>query len=250
MTQDAALKGRVALVTGSAHGLGRGMALALGRHGADVAVHYRTRKQEAEQLAAEIRGCGVQSGAFRADLCSWHETTQLIETVHQLYRRIDILVNNVGPFLQKSFAEMEPVEWSKMVDGNLNTTYHASRAVWPIMIKQNYGRIINIGLANADQVQAYRTIIPYAIAKTGVLILCKSLAMEGAAYGITVNVLAPGLMDNGDLSAEERARLAEKIPAGRAGTDRDLIAALLFLTSDEASYITGAQIPVSGGWGL
>lgn len=250
MTQEASLKGRVALVTGSAHGLGRGMALALGRHGAHVAVHYRTRKQEAEQLACEIRGYGVQSGALQADLRSWQETTRLVESVQQQYRRMDLLVNNVGPFVQKTFAEMDPAEWGEMLDGNLNTTYHACRAVWPIMKKQNYGRIINIGLANADQVRAYHAIIPYAIAKTGVLILSKSLAVEGAAYGITVNVLAPGLMDNGDLSPEERARLDEKIPGGRAGTARDLIAALLFLASDEASYITGAQIPVSGGWGL
>ncbi len=250
MSRTDKLHGRLAVVTGSARGLGRSMAITLAGEGARVAIHYKTRKEEAALTVAHLRNGGAEAMAFQADLCSWDETQNLISAVLKHFGRIDILVNNVGPFGEKSFLETTPLEWREMLDGNLLTTVHACRAVWPFMQEQKYGRIINLGLASADRIHAYQNIIPYGIAKTGVLILSKSLAVEGAPFGITVNVLAPGLMNNGDLSESESARLAKKIPGGRTGTAGDLGAALLFLAGEASAYVTGAQIPVSGGWGL
>ncbi|HNY89900.1 MAG TPA: SDR family oxidoreductase [bacterium] len=244
------LEGRVALVTGSARGLGRGMACALADRGAALAIHYRQSNREAARLVEELHAQGVEADLFKADLRRSEEAGRLQEEVLVRFGRLDILVNNVGPFIEKPWNELKPAEWEEMVEGNLNSVYYLCRAFWPVMVAQHWGRIINIGLANSDRIQAYRQVLPYAIAKTGVLILSKSLAVEGAPHHITVNVLAPGLMDNGTLNASGRRAAAARIPAGRPGTAEDLAGALLYLCSEEAAYVTGAHIPVSGGWGL
>jgi NAD(P)-dependent dehydrogenase (short-subunit alcohol dehydrogenase family) len=244
------LAGRVALVTGSARGLGRGMAQALSSQGAAVAIHYRQSHEEATRLAKEMTGKGNDADIFQADLTLWEEVDRLHDELLQRFGRLDILVNNVGNFAEKPFNSLTPAEWDELVASNLNSTFYACRAFWPGMVQQRYGRIINIGMANCDRIHAYHQIIPYAIAKTGVLILSKSLAVEGAPHNITVNVLAPGLMDNSEPSQSMHKAVSERVPAGRLGTAKDLSGALLYLCSDEAAYVTGAQIPISGGWGL
>ncbi len=244
------LEERVALVTGSARGLGRAIARALAARGAATAVHYRQSAGEAARLVEELRAQGGEADLFQADLCQYEEAGRLQEEVMARFGRLDILVNNVGPFIEKPWDELTPAEWEEMVAGNLNSVFYLCRAFWPVLVAQQWGRIINIGLANTDRIQAYRQVLPYAIAKTGLLILSKSLAVEGAPHHITVNVLAPGLMDNGTLDSDSRHAFAARIPAGRPGTAEDLAGALLYLCSEEAAYVTGAHIPVSGGWGL
>ncbi len=247
---ESGLEGKVALVTGSARGLGRGMARVLAAHGAAMAIHYRQSAREAARLVEELRARGGEADLFQADLRQYEEAGRLQEEVMARFGRLDILVNNVGPFIEKTWDELTPAEWEEMVAGNLNSVYYLCRAFWPVLVAQQWGRIINIGLANSDRIQAYRQVLPYAIAKTGLLILSKSLAVEGAPYHITVNVLAPGLMDNGKLDAGGRRAAAARVPAGRPGTAEDLAGALLYLCSEEAAYVTGAHIPISGGWGL
>ncbi len=250
ITKKLALSGRVALVTGCARGLGEGMARALVSQGAGLAIHYRSSKANAARLAEQLRERGCIAEIFQADVTRWEEVSQLRDEVLQQFGRLDILVNNVGNFIEKPFAELSPADWTEMLESNLNSVFYMCRAFWPAMVHQHYGRIINIGLANSDRIQAYRQVLPYAIAKSGALILSKSLAVEGAPYNITVNVLAPGLMDSGMLAPAREAAAADRVPAGRPGTAADMAGALLYLCSDAAAYITGAHIPVSGGWGL
>lgn len=244
------LAGRTALVTGSARGLGAGMVRALADQGAAVAIHYRTSRQAAEALAAELQAQGKAAVTLQADVTRWEEVCQLRTALLERFGHLDILVNNVGDFVEKPWGSFTPAEWEAMIASNLSSVYHTCQAFWPGMVAQQWGRIINIGLANSDRIQAYRNILPYAIAKSGVLILSKSLAVEGAPYHITVNVLAPGLMDNGTLCQNAHQQAAQRVPAGRPGTSADLATALTFLCSESAGYITGAHIPVSGGWGL
>jgi 3-oxoacyl-[acyl-carrier protein] reductase len=248
--EETMLSGRVALVTGSAKGLGRGMALALAGHGAAVAIHYRHSGDDAAHLVEKLREAGCSAESFQADVTCWDQVCRLRDQILQRFGRLDILVNNVGDFMQKPWDAFSPAEWQEMLASNLNSVYYSCRAFWPALIAQKWGRIITIGLANSDRIQAYHTILPYAIAKTGVLILSKSLAVEGAPFNITVNVLAPGLMDNGSLDSDAQRQAAASVPTGRPGNSDDLAGALIYLCSDAAAYITGAHIPVSGGWGL
>jgi len=245
-----ALAGRIALVTGSARGLGAGLARALAAQGAAVAIHYRKSREEAERLVAALRAEGHSAAAFQADVTRWAEVCRLRDALLERFGRLDILVNNVGEFIEKPWGSFTPEEWEEMLASNLTSVYYTCQAFWATLVAQKWGRIINIGLASSDHIHAYRDVLPYAIAKTGVLILSKSLAVEGAPHRITVNVLAPGLMDNGTLSETAQQAVAERVPGGRPGNSTDLASALTFLCSDNAAYITGAQIPVSGGWGL
>jgi NAD(P)-dependent dehydrogenase (short-subunit alcohol dehydrogenase family) len=240
---------RVALLTGGSSGLGREMALTLAGNGLRVAIAYRQDRLLASKTLNELL-LNEDAMIWRADVRRWPDVQRLVAAVMDRFGRIDVLVNNVGDFVAKPFERTSVEEWREMFDSNLHSAYYGCRAVGPIMKKQRYGRIINIGLANADRVHAYKKTLPYAIAKTGVLILTRSLAMEWAPHRITVNALLPGLMDNGSLSRTRRRSLTDEVPAGRPGDGRDLAGALLYLISDEASYVTGAEITVSGGWGL
>ena len=244
------LAGKIALVTGSARGLGSGMARALAAEGAAIAIHYRHSQAEAARLVEELHKTGIDADLFQADVTREKEVLCLRDALLRRFGRLDILVNNVGDFLQKPWHAFTGAEWEGLLASNLNSIYYVCRAFWPTLVAQHYGRIINIGLANSDRIQAYHQVVPYAIAKTGVTILSKSMAVEGAAHNITVNVIAPGLMDNGTLDETARSNLAIRVPAGRPGKSDDLNAALIFLCSDAAAYINGAHIPVSGGWRL
>jgi len=241
---------RVALVTGGSRGLGREMALALARSGLRVAIAYHRDRISAQATLKVLSTLSDNAMTCRADVRRWPEVQRLVAAVMERYGRIDVLVNNAGDFVARSFERTSVEEWWEMFDSNLHSAYYGCRAAGPIMKKQRFGRIINIGLANADRLHAYKKTLPYAIAKTGVLILTRSLAAEWAPYHITVNALLPGLMDNGSLSRARRRSLAGEVPAGRPGQGRDLAGALLYLISDEASYVSGAAITVSGGWGV
>lgn len=241
---------RVALVTGGSRGLGRELALFLARGGIEVAVAYQNDRLSAEKTLAELRRQNVRALIRQTDMRRWRQVEKLVEEVKDHFGRIDILINNVGSFVAKPFEQIEVEEWSEMIDSNLNSAFYGCKAVGPIMKRQRFGRIINIGLANANRIHAFKKTLPYAIAKTGVLILTRSLASEWAPYHITVNAILPGLMDNGSVSRALRTRLGEQVPAGRPGRGEDVAGVMGFLISEEADYVTGAEIVVSGGWGL
>jgi NAD(P)-dependent dehydrogenase (short-subunit alcohol dehydrogenase family) len=237
------LKGRRALVTGSAVRTGRELALALARAGADVAVHGRRRRDELEATCEEVRSLGRVSVVAAGDLSDAGEAEHVIDAAAEGLGGLDILVNNVGVIVWKDLEELEVDDWKRSIDGTLNLTYHACRAALPRMRRQKWGRIINILDADADALAPVRFATPYKIGKIGSLVLTKSLAVVEAPHGITVNAISPGVLEN-----SERSVPLDRIPAGRAGTADDIAAALLFLAGDGAAYITGANLKVSGGY--
>ena len=237
-------KRQVVLVTGSAKGIGREIALRLAERSDAVGVHGRRVSPAAEAAAAEIRKKGPDSRVFAGDLTDEREAARVVGEAEAAFGRIDILVNTVGPMLVRRWEETDGEDWQAQFTGNVLTALHSMRAVLPGMRRRGWGRIINLGYSRVEQLQAYTSIAPYAAAKTALLILTRSAARSEAPHGITVNMVSPGLMEGGVLPADQN------IPAGRLGTFADVAAAAAFLASDEAAYITGANLIVAGGWKL
>jgi len=241
---------KYALVTGSSRGIGRGIALALARAGINVAVNYLSDAKAAINMVGEIVRLGKQSFSIQADVRDFDSVKNLIWQAEQKFGRIDVLVNNVGDFIQKPLAQTSVKDWHSMLDSNLNSAFYCCKVALEGMRRRGYGRIINITVANAARRQAYKQVAAYTIAKTGVLILTKSLAVEEAKNGITVNAISPGFIDTGSITLKLKEETKNKIPMRKLGSPQDIANAVLFLISDEAEYITGAEIVVSGGWGL
>lgn len=233
---------RIALVTGSSRGLGRNIALRLADDLAGVAVHFKSAQEAAGNVAKEIESKGKLSGSFQADLAQEDQAEAFIHEVENRFERIDILVNNVGPILTKPWDELGSGDWDSMWRGNLGSAFHCLKAALPGMRRRKWGRIINLGFSRVEQLAAFRDIVPYAAAKTGLLILTRSVAASVASEGITVNMVSPGLIEGGVLPKNQN------IPAGRLGTFDDVSSAVRYLVSDQADYITGANLVVSGGW--
>ncbi len=241
---------RVALITGGSRGLGKAMALTLAQQHIDIAFTYLNDDKSAAETQKEIEKYQIQALALRADGRNHKSVYRAVEAVMKRFEQLDILINNMGTFVQKTFDELSIQDWNEMLASNLTSTFLFCKCVGPILKQQRSGRVINIGLANAEPIRAFQKVIPYAIAKHGVLILTKSLAVEWAPFGITVNAISPGLMNNGSLSHQQIEEWQQKVPVGRLGSGKDLSAALLYLISDTAEYVTGTEIIVSGGWGL
>jgi 3-oxoacyl-[acyl-carrier protein] reductase len=235
---------KIALVTGSSRGIGRSLALRLANEAKGVVVHFRKNQDAAREVVREIEKKGKLSGCFPADLTREHQAHAFIKKVEERFGRIDILINNFGPMLNKSWENLDAEDWDRMWRGNLGSAFYCIQAALPSMRERKWGRIVNIGYSRVEQLAAYRKIVPYAAAKTGLLILTRSVAASVASYGITVNMVSPGLMEGGLMPEDEN------IPAGRLGTFDDVASAVLFLASDRASYITGTNLIVSGGWKL
>ena len=234
----------VALVTGSAKGIGQATVLALAGAGYDVAVHYRASAAEAEQTAAKARSQGVQAQTFQADVTRPGEAEALVYGVHTALGSVDVLVNNVGNYHQGPLGELDVETWLEMFDSNLHCTFYLCRAVVPLMQASGGGRIVNLGFAGAELLKARPSIVAYSAAKTGVILYSKALAKTYAKDGITVNVVSPGIVET-SASQPEGA-----LPSGRPGKLSEVSSAVLYLVSDEASYVTGVTLEVSGGWNL
>ena len=236
------MKEKIALVTGSSRGIGREIALRLADVVSGVAVHYKDDRRAANAVVKKIKEKGKLSASFRADLTKEIEAIALIKRGEEKFKKVDILVNNFGPILIKSWEKVTPSEWDFILRGNLSSALSCLKAVLPGMRKRKWGRIINLGYSRVEQLAAFSTITPYAIAKTGLLILTRSVADSEASAGITVNMVSPGLMKGGILPE------SRDIPRGRLGKFKDVSRAVLFLVSDEADFITGTNLVVAGGW--
>ncbi|QSP94793.1 3-oxoacyl-[acyl-carrier-protein] reductase [Marinobacter salinisoli] len=241
------LKGKVAIVTGASRGIGRHIALQLARRGADVAINYRSRQSEGDEVAKEIEALGVRALAIQADLSKMPEARSLIDQVHDNWGRIDILVNNAGITRDKSMKKLTDEDWNDVLDTNLGSVYATCSEVLKIMMEQNFGRIINItsfvGQAgNFGQAN-------YAASKGGIIAFTKTLALEMARYNITVNAIAPGFTETEMLEQVPeniREQIIARIPMGRFGQPEEIARAVVFLAA-EGDYITGQQINVNGG---
>jgi NAD(P)-dependent dehydrogenase (short-subunit alcohol dehydrogenase family) len=239
----ATLSGRRALVTGAARRAGRALALALAHAGADVAVHYRSSADEARDVVREIRDSGRAAVAVQADLADAAQAERAVAAAAGDIGPIEILVNNVGAVVWKRLDELTPSDWQTSLDGTVTATWHACRAAVPGMRAGGYGRIVNILDADADALTPVPQATPYKIGKTGALLLTKSLARTEAPYGITVNAVSPGVLDD-----SEKVVPLERIPAGRPGTYADVAHAVLFLVQESSAYVTGSNLKVSGGY--
>jgi len=238
------MKDRIALVTGSNRGMGRDTALRLADITAGVAVHYKEDRLAAEEVVTEIHKKGKLSEAFQADLTIEKETLSFIREVIQRLGRVDILVNNYGPILVKSWEKVTAKEWEGIFRSNVASAVFCSKAVLPEMRERKWGRIINIGYSRAEQLVAFPTITPYAIAKTGLLILTRTMASTEASSGITVNMVSPGLLKGGILPS------VKNISCGKLGQFKDVSSSVLFLASNDSASITGTNLIVAGGWKL
>lgn len=241
---------RVALITGGAKGIGRAVGIRLAEGGWAVAFCYRTSAEAAEETAHLIEQHGGRALPVRCDVADPTSCEALVERATREYRRIDALLNCAGPYRRVPLLEETVDGWRAMFDNNLHPVFYMSRLVAPQMVAQRWGRIINFSMANADQAVAQPQITAHYIAKTGVLILTRTLAKLLAPHGITVNAISPGFISSGSAPAEELAKMVKNIPAGRIGDLADAVSAVSFLLSEEASYVNGANLHLSGGWGV
>jgi NAD(P)-dependent dehydrogenase (short-subunit alcohol dehydrogenase family) len=233
-----------ALVTGSARGIGRGIALELARAGHDVAIHYRHSAAEAEATRAEAEAFGVRAAVLRADLRDRAAAAALVGEAHAALGSLRVLVNNVGNYVYTPLDELTLDAWDDVLATNLDATFQTCRAAIPLMRAAGGGRIVNVGYAGAQNLVARPGLVAYAIAKTGVVLLTKAIARAEARNGITANVVAPGVIEN---SATKP--LAE-IPMGREGRIDEVAAAVRYFVSDQAEYVTGQVLDVAGGWNV
>lgn len=229
--------------------MGKAIALALAAHGADVAITYRVRRREASRVVDAIRGMGHTSVAVRADLTRPVDCRRAVDSAAQALGGLDILVNNVGAWRVKSVRDTDLKEWRAVVDSNLTATYLCSRAALPYMRRNGWGRIVNLGAAGAYRAHGTARMASFYAAKAGIVAFSKSLAREVGRDGITVNVVSPGVIKDPALPlARARVRRDPDTAVRRAGTGADVAAVVLFLVSDEADFITGDVLGVTGGW--
>jgi NAD(P)-dependent dehydrogenase (short-subunit alcohol dehydrogenase family) len=243
------LKERVAIITGGSRGIGRAITRALAREGANVAIVGQD-KAHAEALLPEVRSLGVKGMAFAADVASVAHIEAAVHAVMAEFGRIDILVNNAGMGAGKPPLEVTEGDWDRLIDVNLKGVFFFCQKVAPIMVEQGSGKIINTTSMLAEI--GMPRMAHYCATKAGVKLLTKSFAIDLAPHGIQVNAVGPGTVET-DLNRavlaipSERQWRLERIPMKRLGLPEEIAAAVVFLASDDASYVTGQSIYVDGG---
>jgi 3-oxoacyl-[acyl-carrier protein] reductase len=235
---------RIVLVTGSSRGIGRAIALRLADNAAGVAVQYKNNREAADEVLAEISDKGKSGQAFKADLTSESEANNLVRRVEEKFGRLDILVNNFGPIIVKPWQGLTTADWELMYRSVFLSAFWCISGALPGMRERRWGRIINIGYNRVEQLAAFSKITSYAVAKTALLILTRSVAAAEVKSGITVNMVSPGLIEGGMTPP------GGKISPEYFGKATDVAEAVSFLASDKASHISGTNLIVAGAWKL
>lgn len=242
------LTGKKALVTGGSRGIGRGIVLCLAKQGADVVINYHSKQEEAEAVVKEVEGLGRQAWAVQADVSDKSQVEAMFAQVKEKWGNLDILVNNAGVLSYAPFKDITEKQWDKLIDINLKGQFLVAQQAVGLMTK---GRIINIASIGSGSVGVgFPNIVHYTASKGGVVAMTESMALE-LGPDINVNAVAPGSIDtdmsrgpDGKVDTSYLARIAKK----RVGQPEDIGAAVAFLASDEADYITGTVLYVDGGW--
>ena len=243
------MKDKIAIVTGAGQGIGRAIALSLAEHGAHVAV-IDINSEAAQRVAAEIQGLGQRAAALTADVADEQQVRAMVDAAASFFGRIDILVNNAGIVQTGPLTEISAAAWDKVMAVNLKGVFLCCKAVFPIMMAQRSGKIINIASVAGKRGGGLLGNSCYAASKGGVIAFTKALAREGGPYNINVNAVTPALTDTemtSGLTMEQREAIIKMMPLGRAGRPQDIANAVCFLASDYAAFITGEIMDVDGG---
>jgi len=246
MTLSKLLEGQTALVTGASRGIGKAIAICLAKEGAEVIINYSSSPENANKVVSKINSFGGKAFPHQADISNENSVNELIKTVLDKHKKIDVLVNNAGITKDGLLMRMKTDDWQKVLDLNLSGVFYCTRAVSRQMLKQKQGRIINITsvvglMGNPGQAN-------YSAAKAGVVGLTQSAAKEFASRGITVNAVAPGFISTDMTKNLNSEAILSAIPLGRFGEPEDVAGAVKFLAADPAAaYITGQTIQVDGG---
>jgi 3-oxoacyl-(acyl-carrier-protein) reductase len=242
------LRGRKALVTGASKGIGREIALALASEGADVAINYRFNELEAEEVASWLEGRGINTWIYPADVSDINRVREMKRCLEKYFGGIDILVNNAGINVDKLFVKMDENMWNKVISVNLTGVFNCTNSFIDSIMESTHGRIINITsivgqMGNIGQVN-------YAASKAGIIGMTKALAKEMARNNITVNAIAPGFIETDMVKGipdKVKEKILTQVPLGRFGKPEEVARAVVYLASDEASYITGHVLNINGG---
>jgi 3-oxoacyl-[acyl-carrier protein] reductase len=243
------LKGKVAIVTGAGHGIGREIALSLAKAGADLVI--TDLSDSIFEVSKQIEALGSKTLPVKCDVSNMEQAEQARDTVLAKFDKVDILVNNAGIYPQKAFLEMTNEDWSKVLHTNLDGVFHCTKVVLPLMIKQKYGKIVNLASV-AGAVVGFTNLAHYSASKAAIAGFTKSLALEMAPHKININAVAPGPIDVGDTQMEEAMyeQVIKTIPIGRMGKPLDIANLVLFLVDDASNFITGQCIVCDGGYTL
>ena len=245
------IEGKTALVTGASKGIGKAISLSLAELGVKVAVNYNSSQAQAEEVAKEIQGAGGESLVVQADVSNLEQVTAMVDKVNDAWGQVDILVNNAGIISDGLLMRMSDEAWHRVIGVNLNGTFHCSRAVLRTMVRQRWGRIINIGSVVGIRGNMGQT--NYSASKAAILGFSKSLAKEVATRNITVNVVTPGYISTetvADLTKVQKDRIMTWIPQGHFGEPEDVANMVAYLVTEKASYVTGQVISVDGGMAI
>jgi len=236
------LKGKTALVTGASQGIGKAIIQALANKGCNIILHYFQNSKNIKKLVEELKKHNVKVSAYSANLTKVKEVKKLFNKIAKNNKTLDILVNNVGNYLKKPLEKLTISEWHEIIDSNLHLTFYCTHYALPLLRKSKHGRIINIGFASTGQMVAKPNILPYQIAKTGILLMTKALAKIEAKNKVLVNMISPGVMENS-------IHLPKKeIPLKKSGKLSGL--AKLVVQTVNSDYTTGAHIEYAGGFNL
>ena len=242
------LSGKLALVTGGSRGIGRAIAIALADAGADTLINYQTADEAAEEVVCELRKRNVRAKAYKADISNATQADEMLAAIKQEFGTVDILVNNAAINRDRSFLKMTRQMWDEVLGVNLNGPFNVTHGVLPCMAEKGWGRVINIASMNGQTGNFGQA--NYAVTKGGLIAFTFTLAREFARKGVTVNAVSPGYtltdMTKGMPEAAVN-QVKSQIPVGRLGEPEEIAAAVAFVASPQASYITGQVIGVNGG---
>jgi len=241
---------KVALITGGAKGIGKQIGLTLARKDWNIAICYRTSEDDANDTVKMIQEIGPEAYSEKADVSDPEAAQNLVKNVENKFGRIDALINCAGPYHRVNILRETPEGWNSMFDNNLHPVFYLTQAVSEGMINREWGRVINFSMANADKMMAQTEVTAHYIAKAGVLMLTRAFSRQLAGHGITVNAISPGFINSGSAPADELQAMVKRIPAGYIGSTKDAVDAAMYLLSEEAAYVNGSNIHLSGGWGL